>query len=335
MRAFTLLLASAFLLATASAEFCHSGRGGVVANPCASDGSDYCCDCECKTCGPAEYCAIATGGSDCGICNPSFTGGSICATHATHCTSPPPPSPSPPPPSPPTTFAFLDTSVCKEEFLRAYDREACEENITQLPIDLFVGGAIVVLLALLPLNFYGGLLRRRWRRAGGDECPFLGGAATNQCRSCKTLVSDKAFVRNCSMTTSSTHGNVTTYTTHTTSNWNHCVGCHYLKCSAFNALILAMMSVMWAVTVVERTLSVFAIAPYVRDERVNTFGLIPYWLTAFVGLMQLAILWCNRKPLGKWSTIVPCGCCCRPSPAAKSKPPAKIQIVMGPRGTVL
>ena len=137
------------------------------------------------------------------------------------------------------------------------------------------------------------------------------------------------------MTTSSTHGNVTTYTTHTTSNWNHCVGCHYLKSCAFNALILAMMSVMWAVTVVERTLSVFAIAPYVRDERVNTFGLIPYWLTAFVGLMQLAILWCNRKPLGKWSTIVPCGCCCRPSPAAKSKPPAKIQIVMGPKGTVL
>ena len=117
------------------------------------------------------------------------------------------------------------------------------------------------------------------------------------------VVSDKAFVRNCSMTISSTHGNVTTIYPHH-EQLEPLRRRHYLKRSAFNALILAMMSVMWAVTVVERTLSVFAVVPYVRDERVNTFGLIPYWLTAFVGLMQLAIRWCNRKPLGGDDRVV-------------------------------
>lgn len=321
----------------ATAQFCSSGLGGAVINPCASDSTDYCCDCTCSTCGPREFCLRSSIASECGVCNPSYRDTAVCGNHYTRCSAPPPPPPAPRPPPP--TFGFLDVAVCEQEFeLWPYDREYCEENIRQLPFDVFVGGAIILVLAILPLQFYACLLRRRWRSAGTTECPFFDGRACNTCRSCGTRVSDAAFVRTCSVTTQTTNGNVTTMTTTTTHNWDHCVGCHYLKTSSFNTFILVMMTCLWALTVVERTLAVLAVAPYTRDERVNTFGLIPYWLTGFIGLMQLAIIWCNRKALTRWATLVPCcGCCCpstRPAASVrqnKAPTPAAIKIEMGPK----
>ena len=141
------------------------------------------------------------------------------------------------------------------------------------------------------------------------------------------------------MTTQQTTGNVTTIMTTTTHNWDHCIGCHFLKTCAFNTFILLLMTGLWGLTVVERTLAVLAVSPYTRDERVNTYGLISYWLTALIGLMQLAMIWCQRKKLARWATLVPCGCCCLPAEksaaertTAGASTPAAIKIELGPRG---
>ena len=72
----SLLLAAASL---AAAEYCDSGRGGVLVNPCASDHSDYCCDCACAICGPREYCLlVSAASSECGICHPDYDGPTAC-----------------------------------------------------------------------------------------------------------------------------------------------------------------------------------------------------------------------------------------------------------------
>jgi hypothetical protein len=286
-----------FALATAaSAQSCSSS-------------CNYANDGVCDDGGPgAEFDLSATSclcGTDCGDCGVRYN----CPATSTTASGLPPPPPSPSPPSR-AGRADLNGYTSCDEFMSAYDREWCEENVAMLPIDAFVGGAFILFLALPHVCFYLGLCCKRWVRRGGSggDCPFTGQSQPlNVCRVCKTRVGDRAFHRSCSITTESTSGNITTITTTTTHNWDHCIGCHLIKSQGFTVAILILMTGLWGVTLVERALAAWGLTW--RDERVSSYGLIPYWLTAVLGLISWAVVWCHRKTLLKFTCLTPCGCC--------------------------
>jgi len=186
-----------------------------------------------------------------------------------------------------------------------------------LPVDIGVGGGIMLVLILPNILFYFGLCRKRWKQVGGpqgDVCPFLGGPAHNRCRVCGTFVSDRAFHRTCSLTTQQTQGNIVTTTTSTAYGWDHCVGCHTLKCKALLIFFLLAMIGLWGYTVVERVLAVLGLTH--RDERVRSFNVTMYALTVVTGLISWATVWCTRKTLLRFSCVTPFGCCTTTNGAA-------------------
>lgn len=203
-----------------------------------------------------------------------------------------------------------------------------------LPIDIGVGGAIMLILVLPPIFFWCGLCRKRWKRQGqasGGTCPFLGGAATNRCRVCHTWVSDRAFHPTCSLTTQSTNGNVVTTTTTTEYGWNHCAGCQYVKGQALLIVFLLAMLILWGWAVVERVLAVTGLTH--RDERIRFFNSTLYMLTVVMGLIGWATVLCTRKALLKWSCLPPFACCCASVPggarAVKGSPTPVLEAAPG------
>jgi len=177
-----------------------------------------------------------------------------------------------------------------------------------LPIDLGVGGGIMLLLVLPNVLFYFGLCCKRWKRAPRPgTCPFLGGPAPNVCRVCGTHVSDRAFHRTCSVTTEQTHGSVVTVTTTTSHGWDHCAGCQVLKGHAPIIALLLVMLFLWARTVVERALAVQGIT--FRDERIRLFNITLYALTVVLGLVGWAVVGCTRHLLLKFTCLLPCCAC--------------------------
>jgi hypothetical protein len=65
--------------------YCEST--GAASNPCATDGSDYCCDYDCTWCGPMDFCQrFSPFRAHSGVCSSSYVG-TICANHYEVCTS--------------------------------------------------------------------------------------------------------------------------------------------------------------------------------------------------------------------------------------------------------
>lgn len=179
-----------------------------------------------------------------------------------------------------------------------------------------------MLLFVLPhILFFFGLCCKRWKHTGpkGSPCPFTNAPAHNQCRVCRTFVSDRAFHRTCSITSQQNNGNGTvTVTTTTNVGWNHCAGCNFLKGQALMVLFLFGMFCAWAYTVIERTLAVTGVTH--RDERVRTFNITLYMLTVVLGVISWAVIWCSRKTLLRYTCLTPCGCCCAiEGPSAPSR----------------
>lgn len=184
-----------------------------------------------------------------------------------------------------------------------------------LPIDLGAGGGTMLFLVLPNIIFYFGLCAKRWTRAEGNACPFLGGPACNKCRVCGTFVSDRAFHRTCSLTTEQRNGNVVTVTTSTQHGWDHCAGCQALKGQLLIVLFLLAMLCLWVWAVVERALAVSGITH--RDERIRWFNVTMYMLTTVLGLIGWASILCARKMLLQYSCLTPCGCCFFARPSIK------------------
>jgi len=308
MAAFLALLLLLLVLERGTAQLCTNTCTGANDEAFASDG-------DCDDGGPgAEFIVAGTScpyGSDCADCG-----------YRSLLTAPePPPLPRPPPPSPPSGMP-----TCAEAFpFSAYDREACQENIDMLPIDIGVGGGIMLLLVLPNLCFYFGLVCKRWKkRPQNGRCPFTNEpSAHNKCRVCGTRVSNRAFVSSCTTSSSSTSGGVTTTTISTTYGWDHCVGCHFTKCFLALEIVLIGYFGLWVYTIIERSLAVSG-ATY-RDERIRSLNVTIYALGVILALFGGAYIWCSRKLLLQFTCLTPLSFCC--SRGCSSQPQARTQAV--------